>query len=54
MDIKQKTNALSYFFQRSGIPVNQESLIAFANIAQETSFPKQATILNIGEKQNYL
>ena len=54
MDIKQKTNALSVLFRGAGVSVSPKSMDAIASIAQETAFPKQAVILDIGEKQNYL
>ena len=54
MNEKQKLNAISYVFQRSGLPIKQACMTALAEIAQEKSFSKQSTILNIGEKQEHL
>ncbi len=54
MDKKQKTETITYIFQRSGVQVNNKSIEALATLAQEISFPKQSTILNIGEKQDYI
>ena len=54
MDEKQKLNAISYVFQRSGMPIKQECMISLAAIAHETVFSKQSTVLNIGEKQEHI
>lgn len=54
MDHKQKVSAIAYIFQRSGVTVNADRIDALAVLAQEADFPKQATILDIGEKQNYI
>ena len=54
MDRKQKTDALTYMFGRSGVPFSQDVIADLANLAQEASFDKQETILGIGEKQSYL
>ena len=54
MNEETKLNTVSYVFQRSGLPINRECMAALAEIAQETAFSKQSTILNIGEKQEYL
>lgn len=54
MDMRQKTSAITYIFQRSGAPVSNEKIEELAALAQEASYPKQATILNIGEKQSYV
>ena len=48
MNQKQKADALTYIFQRSGAQVSSQSIEALADIAGETSFPKQTTVLNIG------
>ena len=52
MDIQEKIRAITTIFQRSGAPVSGEKIEALASIAQETSFPKQATILDIGQQQD--
>ncbi len=54
MDMRQKTSAITYIFRRSGAPVSNEKIEELAALAQEASYPKQATILSIGEKQSYV
>ena len=54
MDLKQKTDALTYLFGRSGVPFSQEIINSLANLAQEVFFDKQERILGIGEKLSYL
>ena len=54
MNDKQKLNAISYVFQRSGLPIQPECMTALAEIADEALFPRQSTILNIGEKQDHI
>ena len=54
MDMRQKTSAITYIFRRSGAPVSNEKIEELAALAQEASYPKQATILDIGEKQDYV
>ena len=54
MDIQQKIQAITYIFQRGSTQVSADCIEALSKIAQETSFPKQNTILNMGEKQDYI
>jgi len=54
MDIRQKINAITYIFRRSGAPVSDAKIEELATLAHEATYPKQATILDIGEKQNYV
>ena len=54
MDTKQKTNAIKYIFRRSPVQVSDNSIAALVQLAQEADFPKQTTILDIGEKQSYI
>ncbi len=54
MDLKQKTDAITYLLKRSGLPIDLGSMDQLAAMAQEATFPKQSTILNIGEAQPYL
>ncbi len=54
MDKKQKYDAIKYLFRQAPTPINEDSLEALSRLAQEASFPKQTTILDIGEKQNYI
>ena len=54
MNQKQKADAITYIFQRAGAQVSNKSIEALAGIAGEVSFPKQSTILDIGEKQNHI
>ncbi len=54
MDKKQKYDAIKNLFRQAPTPINEDSLEALSRLAQEASFPKQTTILDIGEKQNYI
>ena len=54
MDTKQKTNAIKYILRRSPVQVSDNSVAALAQLAQEADFPRQTTILDIGEKQSYI
>lgn len=54
MDSLQKINAIKYVFQRGNIPVGDVKIKALASIAEDISFSRQDTILDIGEKQPYL
>lgn len=54
MDVKQKTAAISYLFERSGLPINPKNMDVLAALAQEAIFSRQSTILNIGEAQHDL
>ncbi len=54
MEQKQKADAIAYLFQRSGVQVSSKSTEALISLAEEAAFPKQAVILDIGEKQNYI
>lgn len=50
-DIK---SAIKELFQRGGVSVDEKSLNALTSLASVATFSKQETILDIGEKQNYV
>ena len=54
MDINQKVNAIQYVFQRDGMSIKEDCILALAEIAENVSFEKKDTILDIGQKQEYL
>ena len=54
MDKNQKYDAIKNLFRQAPMPINEGSMEALSRLAQEVSFPKQTTILDIGEKQNYI
>lgn len=54
MDMKQKHDTLIYALSRENVQTDSKSIEMIASIAQEVSFPKQSTILDVGEIQNYV
>lgn len=54
MDLKQKVKAIQYAFQREGLSIKEDRILALAEIAEVVSFEKQDTILDIGQKPEYL
>lgn len=54
MDLKEKEDRLIQALTRKDAQIDEASVRMIASIAQEASFPKQSTILNMGEAQKYV
>lgn len=54
MDLTEKKKAIKASFQRFDILLSENILEKLANIADEVSFPKDDTILNVDQSQHYV